>query len=47
MNVTDTDSSTDQIAVREKFVSVTPIHYDLTDLKMLEQLRGWGLERLH
>jgi 5'-nucleotidase len=46
MNVTDTDSSTDQIAVREKFISVTPIHYDLTDLKMLEQMRGWGIERL-
>jgi 5'-nucleotidase len=46
MNVTDTDSSTDQIAVREKFVSVTPIHYDLTDLTMLERMRGWGLEHL-
>lgn len=46
MNVTDTDSSTDQIAVREKFISVTPIHYDLTDVKMLQQMRGWGLEDL-
>jgi 5'-nucleotidase len=46
MNVTDTDSSTDQIAVREKFVSVTPIHYNLTDPEMLDQMRGWGLERL-
>jgi 5'-nucleotidase len=46
MNITDTDPATDQIAIRENFVSVTPIHYDLTDRAMLRELGGWGLEKL-
>ena len=46
MNVTDMDLETDQIAIREKYVSVTPIHYDLTDRKMLEEMRGWGVDTL-
>jgi 5'-nucleotidase len=46
MNVTDTDLETDQIAIREKYVSVTPIRYDLTDKRMLEEMKGWKLEDL-
>ena len=30
MAINDTDPDTDQIAIRENFVSVTPIHYELT-----------------
>jgi 5'-nucleotidase len=43
MNVTDTELDTDQIAIREKYVSITPIHYDLTDREMLEKMKSWGL----
>jgi 5'-nucleotidase len=46
MNVTDTDLETDQIAIREKYVSITPIHFDLTDRRMLEEMRGWGIGEL-
>jgi 5'-nucleotidase len=46
MRVTDTDPETDQIAIREKYVSITPIHHDLTDDAMLETMRSWGVERL-
>jgi 5'-nucleotidase len=46
MNVTDTDLETDQIAIREKYVSVTPIHYDLTDRRMLEEMKSWGIGEL-
>ncbi len=46
MDVTDTSPDADVIAVREKFVSVTPIHYDLTDLAVLEEMRGWQLDHL-
>ena len=46
LNVTDTDPEADQIAVQSGFVSITPIHYDLTDQKMLEEMRGWGLDDL-
>ncbi len=45
MNVTDTDPDTDQVAIRENFISVTPIHYDLTDQSMVEQLKQWGIRR--
>lgn len=46
MNVTDTDPETDQIAIREKYISITPIRYDLTDRTMLVEMRGWGVEGL-
>lgn len=36
----------DQPAVRSRYVSVTPIQYDLTDYKMLEAMEGWGIARL-
>jgi 5'-nucleotidase len=46
MNVTDTELDADQVAVRNNYVSITPIHYDLTDRKMMEVMRGWRLNRL-
>jgi 5'-nucleotidase len=46
MNVIDTDPDADQIAIRDLYISVTPIHYDLTDGGMLEEMKGWALEKL-
>ncbi len=46
MIVTDRDSDTDQIAIREKYVSVTPIRYELTDLNMREEMASWGIDKL-
>jgi len=46
MNVTDTDPETDQIAVQQKCVSITPIRYDLTDAAMIDSLKGWDLSHL-
>lgn len=43
MAIRDTDPETDQIAVRENFISVTPIHYELTDLVLLERMKRWSL----
>lgn len=31
-------------AVEEGFVSVTPLHLDLTNYKLLEEIRGWNLD---
>ncbi len=45
MNVTDTDPETDQVAIRDNFISVTPIHYDLTDQSMVERLKQWGIRQ--
>ena len=31
-------------AVADGFISVTPLHLDLTNFRLLDQLRGWGLD---
>ncbi len=36
----------DEAAIRNHYVSVTPIHYDLTDYNTLYQLKTWGIEAL-
>ncbi len=46
MVVTDTDADTDQVAIHNNYVSITPIHYDLTDRVLLEQMQSWGVEKL-
>jgi len=46
MDIKDTDPDTDQVAVRENFISITPIHYELTDLEMLARLKEWSLDDL-
>ncbi len=40
----DPDTDTDAYAVAANYISVTPIHYDLTHYPMLETLKGWPLE---
>jgi 5'-nucleotidase len=37
----------DQSAIRNDYVSVTPIHYDLTDYKLLQVMERWGIDKLH
>jgi len=39
----DKDLTFDEAAVRAGFVSVTPIHYELTDETMVESMRSWKL----
>jgi 5'-nucleotidase len=46
MNVTDTELDADQVAIRNHYVSVTPIHYDLTDREMLERMKQWSIDQL-
>jgi 5'-nucleotidase len=46
MAVRDTDPETDQIAVRDNWISVTPIHYELTDMALLERMKSWSLDEL-
>ena len=41
-----TIEGTDLQAVSEGRISVTPIHFDLTDHGGLERLRGWGFEEM-
>ena len=42
----DTDLEFDEAAVQHNYVSITPIQYDLTDYKMLEVLKKWGVGKI-
>ncbi len=44
MAVLDESKEFDEIAVRENYVSITPIHYDLTDYKLLEVMKEWKIK---
>lgn len=46
LQVLDNEEDIDQVAIINKKVSVTPIHYDLTNYNVLNQLRSWDLETL-
>lgn len=38
------DADSDHAAVAEGFISITPLHMDLTNYGLLETVRGWHLE---
>jgi 5'-nucleotidase len=46
MAITDEDPDADVIAIQNNFISITPIHYDLTDRETLEGMKQWGLKSL-
>jgi 5'-nucleotidase len=37
------EEDSDFTAIGEGYVSVTPVHLDLTNYKLLEEIRGWRL----
>lgn len=39
----DEDEDADQLAVSKNFISVSPIHFDLTDYKTLEEIKSWSI----
>ncbi len=42
----DATLDTDQFAVRQNYVSVTPVHFDLTDYEMFESMKNWHLDKM-
>ena len=34
----------DVIAVENGYISITPIHFDLTNYRIMEQIKQWGIE---
>jgi 5'-nucleotidase len=42
----DKAMDTDQIAIKNNYVSVSPIHFDLTDYKTFNKMKTWNIERL-
>ena len=43
--ILDTEQDVDDVVINLNKVSVTPIHYELTDHKMLTELKKWKIER--
>ena len=39
MNIVDRDDDTDQVALKNGYVSISPIHFDLTHYEFLEELK--------
>ncbi len=46
LEIIDHSADTDEIAVREGYVSITPVQYDLTDYRFLEKLKRWNTRSL-
>lgn len=38
---TEPDNDTDRYYLKEGYVTITPLHYDLTNFKLLEEVRTW------
>lgn len=43
--ILDTEKDVDDVAVNNKYVAVTPLHYDLTDYETLKELKNWKIEK--
>ncbi|MCX7797247.1 MAG: 5'/3'-nucleotidase SurE [Melioribacter sp.] len=43
---TDNDLETDQYAIKNNYVSISPIHFDLTDYNTFKTMKSWGIENL-
>ncbi len=39
----ESDKDTDQNMVKQNYVAVTPIHFDLTDYKTYEEIKNWNI----
>ena len=42
----DKEVEFDQVAIKKNYVSVSPIHFDLTDYDTFEKMKSWNLERM-
>ena len=42
----DADLAIDQHAIKSNYVSVTPIHFDLTDYKTYEEMKTWNFDEM-
>lgn len=42
--LSDKTNDLDHKAISENYISITPIHYDLTDYSMLDEMKNWNLK---
>jgi 5'-nucleotidase len=43
----DNEIDFDQAAVKQNYISVTPIHFDLTDYESFDEMKNWEIEKLY
>ncbi len=43
----DNEIDFDQAAVKQNYISVTPIHFDLTDYESFDEMKKWEIEKLY
>lgn len=41
----DVDQDLDVVAVENNYISVTPIHFDLTNYRIMNKIKEWGIEK--
>ena len=41
----DSEIDFDQAAVKQNYISVTPIHFDLTDFETFDEMKKWEIEK--
>ncbi|MDA3862153.1 MAG: 5'/3'-nucleotidase SurE [Melioribacteraceae bacterium] len=46
MDYQDIENDRDVIALKNGYVSITPVHFDLTDFTMLETMKNWELDSI-
>ncbi|MEN8192894.1 MAG: 5'/3'-nucleotidase SurE [Bacteroidota bacterium] len=44
--IQDEDFDKDQIALKNNYASITPIHFDLTDYEMFDEMKSWDINSL-
>jgi len=42
----ENETLSDQLAIKNKYVSITPIHFDLTDYETFQKMKSWGIEKI-
>ena len=40
----DRDLEFDQFAIKKNYVTITPIHFDLTDYETYNKMKDWNIE---
>ena len=43
----DKEPDIDQFAIKYNYVSVTPIHFDLTDYEMFDKMQSWKIDEMY
>ncbi len=46
LEVVDRSPDTDQVAVMNNYVSITPIQFDMTDYKTLKKMQDWNITKI-